>query len=83
MRTASLEEQIRQKLEREVGLSPSEIVLARPYSLQMTSSGKLMRRHARELYHSRGFEPPYGLLHPAWIRSRLARLWSRPEPIGA
>ncbi len=78
LRTARIERQVSEVLEREVGLSPSEVVLARPQSIETTSSGKLIRASARETFTRSGFQKPYSLLHPLWIRSRLVRWWPRP-----
>ena len=77
LRTSRIEQRVRELLEREVGLSPSIVVLTRPNSLETTSSGKLMRRQARDLFVSGRLEKPYGLLHPSWLGSRLARFWAR------
>jgi fatty-acyl-CoA synthase len=49
-----LAEEVRATVSDQIGLSPKEVCLLKPGSLARTSSGKLMRRDARERYLGRG-----------------------------
>ncbi|HTO96861.1 MAG TPA: hypothetical protein VMK66_07430, partial [Myxococcales bacterium] len=45
-----LAEAVRKMISEEIGFSPSEVCLLKPGALARTSSGKLMRRDARDRY---------------------------------
>jgi acyl-CoA synthetase (AMP-forming)/AMP-acid ligase II len=51
-----LADAIRAKVAEEIGLAPADVRLLRPGTLSRTSSGKLMRRDARDRYLAHAFE---------------------------
>lgn len=53
-----------------LGMPPDEIVLIRPRTIPKTSSGKIRRGAARDLYRSGRLDAP---THALWLQ--LARLW--------
>jgi acyl-CoA synthetase (AMP-forming)/AMP-acid ligase II len=75
----TIERAIRAAIRDEIGLVPSEVVLLRPRTLSLTSSGKLMRGDAKERYARDGFErerahPP---LHPRSVLAGASELVAR------
>ena len=78
-----LSEDVRATVAEQIGLSPKEICLLKPGSLARTSSGKLMRRDARDRYLSgrlngtEALQAPFPLRVIDAARGALARFVAR------
>ena len=78
-----LAETIRKRVLEQIDLAPAEVMLLRPGALARTSSGKLMRRDARDRYASGGLDgeraaqPPFPLRLVRAARGALLRFVAR------
>jgi fatty-acyl-CoA synthase len=56
-RSTELAREIRQHLRSSVGLTPSDVLVVKPGQLPKTSSGKLQRQRAKQMYAAGSFSP--------------------------